>query len=383
MLIAAGRVVTSETVHRPGWVEIDAGRVRALGAGTPPRTPDRAYPEHTIVPGFVDIHVHGGGGSDYPDGDRGGALAARDAHRARGTTRTMASLVTADRASLLAQVERLAPLVAAGELGGIHLEGPWLSQKRAGAHDVAQLRAPDPAEIDALLAAADGAIRMVTIAPELPGALAAIERLVGAGVTVALGHTDADYEQTRAALAAGATVATHLFNAMPALHHREPGPILALLEDSRVTVELIADGTHLHPSLARWIAERVGDERVALVTDAMGAAACGDGDYRLGELAVEVRKGVAKLAGTETIAGSTVTMDVLFRIAAGAGSEAELRAAVRKTSTTPARAVGWADAGDLAPGLVADLVVLDPDLHVAAVFAVGQILGDAAALNAR
>ena len=371
-LITAARIVTSDAVLAPGWVEISDGRVVALGGGIPDRNPDRTFPDATLVPGFVDIHVHGGGGADYPDGTREQAFAARDAHRAHGTTRTMASLVTADAATLLERVHSLAALVAEGELGGIHLEGPWLSPERAGAHDPALLRAPDAAEIDALLAAGSGAIRMVTLAPELPVALAAVERFTAAGVVVAIGHTNADYDGTRRAIDAGATVATHLFNAMPPLHHRDPGPVLALLEDPRVTIELVADGTHLHPGLARWVEARTGADRVALVTDAMGAAACGDGEYRLGSLAVEVHGGVARLAGTDTIAGSTVTMDALFRGAVGAGSDAEWCAAVRMTATTPARTVGWSDVGDIAPGLVADFVALDPELRVAAVVCAGR-----------
>ncbi|MFC7766269.1 N-acetylglucosamine-6-phosphate deacetylase [Leucobacter soli] len=201
---------------------------------------------------------------------------------------------------------------------GIHLEGPWLSPVRAGAHAPGLLRHPDPRELDALLAAGRGRIRMVTIAPELPGALDAIRRIVDAGAVAAIGHTDADYETTRRAIDAGARVATHLFNAMRPLHHREPGPTLALMEDPRVSVELIADGVHLHPALVDGVRDAVGPDRVLLVTDAMDAAGYADGDYRLGELDVEVRGGIARLAGSDTIAGSTATMDAMFRAAAGA-----------------------------------------------------------------
>ena len=398
-VIAAGRVVTGTATHEPGWVEHAAGRVVAVGAGAPPREPVHDLgPETTLVPGFVDIHVHGGGGADYPSGEPAAARAARAAHRAHGTTRSMASLVAAAPEALRAQLAALAPLVADGTLGGVHLEGPWISPARAGAHDPAQLRHPDPAEIDALLAVAPGAVRMVTLAPELPGALDAIARFRAAGVVVAIGHTDADAATVRAAIEAGATVATHLFNAMPPLHHRAPGPVLALLEDPRVTVELIADGTHLDPALARWVAAQAGPDRVALVTDAMGAAGCGDGSYRLGALDVVVGDGVARLAGSDTIAGSTVTMDALFRAAAGWGapaagagaaspaalssaalsaaalSAAALQAAVRMTATTPARTVGWDDVGDLAPGRWADCVALDPDLRVIRVFSRGEAL---------
>ncbi len=374
-VLAAERVVTSSAVHAPGWVRIEGDTITAVGAGRPEGVDAgrvRDLGAAVLVPGFVDLHVHGGGGAGYPDGTADAARTARAAHLAHGTTATMASLVTAAPADLLAAVRTLAPLVAAGELRGLHLEGPWLSPARAGAHDPALLRDPAPAEIDALLEAGAGAIRMVTIAPELPGALDAIERLVTAGVIVAVGHTDADYDTTVRAIDAGATVATHLFNAMPPLHHRAPGPVLALCADPRVTVELVADGVHLHPALVDWTVRAVGADRAVLVTDAMGAACCGDGAYRLGPLDVEVSGGVARLAGSGTIAGSTTTMDALFRAHAlrdavpsgPAWTDDSLREAVRLTAVTPARVGGWSDIGDIAPGRRADLVVLDEGLRV-------------------
>lgn len=398
-VVTAARVVTGSAVLEPGWISVSRGTVTGIGEGRPAAEPVAGSSldlgDATLVPGFVDIHVHGGGGAGYTEGSEELALRARDAHLARGTTTSMASLVTDGPERLLAGVRMLRGLVASGAIRGIHLEGPWLSPARAGAHDRALLRAPDPGELDALLAAGElptlqNAISMVTIAPELPGAIAAIEHLVAAGVSVAVGHTDADYARVRRAIDAGATVATHLFNAMRPLHHREPGPILALLEDDRVSVELIADGTHLHPDLAAWAARLAGADRAMLVTDAMGAAACGDGEYRLGALDVEVSDGVARVAGTETIAGSTATMDALFRgwvehavgvgvhrgvrhgdrgrgRGGGAAVGAALRAAVRMASVNPARAMGWGDVGDLAVGKRMDAVVLDADLRVTGV----------------
>ena len=237
------------------------------------------------------------------------------------------------------------------------------------------MRDPTPAEIDALLAAGNGAIRMVTLAPERRGSDEAITRLVDAGVVVAVGHTDASYEQTRHAIDLGATVGTHLFNAMRPLHHREPGPALALLEDARVTVELIADGVHVHPAVVHATTEAAGADRVALVTDATAAAGLGDGEFRLGTTPVDVVEGVARVRGTSTIAGSTATMDRLFRAAAGFGSDpdAALAAAVRMTSTTPARALGLDGVGSLRVGAEANLVVLDQDLQVSAVMARGRL----------
>jgi N-acetylglucosamine-6-phosphate deacetylase len=195
----------------------------------------------------------------------------------------------------------------------------------------------------------------------------------------AVGHTDATYDQTRAAIRAGATMATHAFNAMRPVHHREPGPVLALLEDPRVTLELIGDGVHLHPALARHVLATAGADRVALVTDAMAAAGMPDGGYRLGSLPVEVVDGVARVAGTDTIAGSTATMDQLFRSAVADSHlhrDAALLVAVRQTSVSPARAVGLSELGladdGLAAGAAADLVVLDGDLTVTAVLRRGR-----------
>jgi N-acetylglucosamine-6-phosphate deacetylase len=372
-LIAAGTVVLERGVCDPAWVQTSGDRIVGCGAGAPPQPADVDLPDAVIVPGFVDIHVHGGGGATYTGGDAGEIERAAGFHREHGTTTTLASLVTASPADLLAAVRALAQSAREGVIAGIHLEGPWLSAAHCGAHDQTQLRDPSPAEIDALLAAGDGAIRMVTLAPERPGSDDAITRLIDAGVVVALGHTDADYEQTRHAIDLGATVGTHLFNAMRSLHHRQPGPALALLQDQRVTVELIADGIHVHPAMVNATIEAAGADRVALVTDATAAAGVADGEYRLGTVTVDVVERVARVRGTSTIAGSTATMDQLFGAVAGHGSDrnAALAAAVRMTSTTPARALGIDGAGRLDVGAEANLVVLQPDYRVSAVMAHG------------
>ncbi|MCV7088876.1 N-acetylglucosamine-6-phosphate deacetylase, partial [Mycobacterium interjectum] len=277
-LISAGAVVLDGAVSRPGWLEVSGGRILDCGAGPPPRPADEDFPDCVVAPGFIDMHVHGGGGASYTDAD--GVGTAAEFHLRHGTTTTLASLVTASPAELIGGVRALATATRRGTVAGIHLEGPWLSRARCGAHDPARMRDPEPAEIDAVLTAGGGAIRMVTLAPELPGALDAIRRFLDAGVVVAVGHTDATYQQTRRALAAGATVGTHLFNAMPPLHHREPGPALALLQDAGVTVELIADGVHVHPEVVRAVIRAAGPDRVALVTDAIAAAARDGGSAR-------------------------------------------------------------------------------------------------------
>jgi N-acetylglucosamine-6-phosphate deacetylase len=268
-------------------------------------------------------------------------------------------------------VRGLVEQVRSGLIAGIHLEGPWLSAHRCGAHDPGLLRDPQVDELTRVLDAGAGTIRMVTLAPERTGGLQAIRHIVDAGAVAAIGHTEATYEQTCAAIEAGATVGTHLFNAMRPIHHREPGPVIALLEDPRVTVEVIADGVHVNPALYRHVVRSAGPDRVSLVTDAMSAAGMADGAYTIGPLAVDVTDGVAHLAGTDTIAGSTATMDGLFRfavaqsIADGARDEA-LWLAVRQSSLNPARALGL-PCPVLQPGAKADLVVLDAELVVEAV----------------
>ncbi|GJF09326.1 N-acetylglucosamine-6-phosphate deacetylase [Mycolicibacterium cyprinidarum] len=369
MLITATTVATGWELLQPGWIELTGTTVRAVGAGPPPKPVDVDLGAATVVPGFVDTHVHGGGGADFSTADPAEAATAVQLHRRHGTTTLIASLVTADPAELLRQITELAVQTRAGTISGIHLEGPWLAAGRCGAHDASLLRDPDPEELERVLSAGAGTIRMVTLAPERAGALAAIGRVVDAGAVAAVGHTDATYEQTRAAISAGATVGTHLFNAMRPIHHREPGPVIALLEDRAVTVELITDGVHVAPPLYRHVCTSVGPDRVSLVTDAMAAAGMSDGDYRLGALAVNVVKGRARIAGTDTIAGSTATMDKLFRFAvthSGLPAGEALLPAVRQSSINPARALGLPRAG-LVAGADGDLVVLDADLAVTGV----------------
>ncbi|TDO14837.1 N-acetylglucosamine-6-phosphate deacetylase [Mycobacterium sp. BK086] len=364
MLVAARALLTGRELLRPGWIDVSGTTVRALGAGVPPRPADRDL--DTVAPGFVDTHVHGGGGADFSEATRDATAAAVNLHRRHGTTTLVASLVSAGPADLLHQVEVLGDLVHDGLIAGVHLEGPWLSVQRCGAHDPVLLRDPDPGELDEVLRAGAGTIRMVTLAPERLGGIAAIERIVEAGVVAAVGHTEATYEQTRTAIAAGATVGTHLFNAMRPIHHREPGPVIALLEDPRVTVELIADGVHVDAALYRHVARSAGSDRLSLITDAMAATGASDGHYQIGRMDVEVAGGVASLAGTATIAGSTATMDRVFRFAvtrSGLPRDEALLAAVRQSSLNPARALGL-PSPELTAGARADLVALDADLAV-------------------
>jgi N-acetylglucosamine-6-phosphate deacetylase len=372
LLLAAGRVVTPARSFAPGWLQVEGTRIAAVGAGAPDRSPDVDLPDSTVVPGFVDTHAHGGGGASFDGGDAAAVARAVASHRSHGTTTMLGSLVTDTPDGLATSACRLADLVEEGLLAGIHLEGPWLSEKRAGAHDPSLLSMPSAALVDRLVEAGRGHVRMVTVAPELPGGLDAIRRLTAAGVVAAIGHTEATYDEARAALDAGAAVGTHLFNAMRGLHHREPGPVAALLEHPDVYVELIADGVHVHPAML-GLAAAAKPHLTVLVTDAMAAAAAADGDYRLGRLDVTVRDGVARLT-SGAIAGSTATMASALRFAVRRAG-LSLEDAVRAATATPARLHGLARVGQLRPGYDADLVVLDEELAVRRVMRRGEWVG--------
>ncbi|MER7796292.1 amidohydrolase family protein [Microbacterium sp. NPDC096154] len=334
VLVSADRAIDADGADGPAWAVVDGGRIAQRGAGAPPREPDRRV--DALVPGFVDAHVHGARGVDFATvgADPAEAIAW---HASRGSTSLIASLATGSLDATRTRLAELAPLVRDGALAGLHLEGPFLSAGRRGAHNPELLRAPEPAAIDALLEAGRGAIRMITLAPELPGALEAVPRLVAAGVSVAIGHTEADADTVTRAVDLGASIVTHLFNGMPPLHHRSPGPVGVGLSDGRLTVELIGDGDHLDDRVLD-LALRDCAGRAMLVSDAMSAAGLGDGDYTLAGSRVIVREGVATLAGTPSLAGSTSSVsDAVERLLARG---ADLATIVELTAGVPARALG-------------------------------------------
>jgi len=373
------RVVTPDGVH-DGWLRVENGRVAALGTDAPsPDASGAPSPGETaagtghgevrdvggswVVPGLVDTHIHGGAGHAFPEGDPEGALATVRFNRGRGVTSLVGGLVAATPDDTLRQVAALAELCDAGELAGIYLEGPFIARSKCGAHDPDLLRDPDTAEFDRWVKAGRGHVRMVTVAPELPGALDLVGAAVSSGVVAAVGHTEATYEQTLAAFDAGATVATHLYNAMRPLNHRDPGPIAAALGDGRVTVELILDNVHVHPGAAGLVFAAAGAERVSLVTDAMSATGLGDGDYTLGDLRVRVSGGEARLVENGAIASSTIVLPQAVRNAVQ-GLGVGVAEAVRSASSVPAAALGLAGAGRVEVGGHADLLVLDGGLAV-------------------
>ncbi|MFD5386608.1 N-acetylglucosamine-6-phosphate deacetylase [Streptomyces sp. NPDC127074] len=381
-VLTGARVVLPGGVVDNGRVTVEGTRITAAGsaadtASGPGEEAEGALdlPGRWIVPGFVDLHVHGGGGASFSAGTPEESLTAIRTHRLHGTTTMLASTVTGDLDDLARQAAVLSELVEQGELAGIHFEGPFISPHRCGAHQPSLLRAPDPADVRKLVDAARGTARMMTLAPELPGGLESVRLLADSGVLAAVGHTDSTYEATREAVEAGATVATHLFNAMPSLLHRAPGPIAALLEDERVTIELINDGTHLHPAMLELAFHRAGADRVAFITDAMGAAGMNDGRYPLGPMEVEVTDGVARISDGPTagsIAGSTLTLDRAFQRAVTIDG-LSVAETVRALSATPARLLGIADrVGSLEAGKDADLVVLDDDFQLRGVMRRGS-----------
>ncbi|MFF9626330.1 N-acetylglucosamine-6-phosphate deacetylase [Streptomyces griseosporeus] len=361
LVLSGATVVLPTGPVEAGQVIVDGTRIAATA---PADAQVVDVTGHYLVPGFVDLHNHGGGGASFTSGTVEEVLAGIATHRRHGTTTLVASTVTGDMDFLTHRAGLLSELAEQGDIAGIHFEGPFISPCRKGAHSEELLRDPDPTEVRKLVDAARGHAKMVTLATELPGGIDSVRLLAEHGVIAAIGHTDATYEQTVEAIDAGATVATHLFNAMPALGHRAPGPIAALLEDERVTVELINDGVHLHPAALELAFHHAGADRVAFITDAMDAAGFGDGRYMLGPLEVEVADGVARLVEGGSIAGSTLTLDRAFKRAVTVDG-LPVEAAVAALSANPARLLGLADRiGSLEPGKDADLVLLDEQFEV-------------------
>ena len=393
-LVIRATVVTPAATLPGGWVQVRGERIAAVGDGPlpPGAGPEADLGALVLAPGFVDVHVHGGAGGQAAGGDPG-AVAEQVArasrfHATHGTTCLVATTVSDTPQRLLATVagvrRAMTDPATGAVVAGVHLEGPWLSPARRGAHDPATLRLPDPAELFALIDAAGGAVRLLTIAPELPGAEAVIAAAIDRGVVVSIGHTEATWAQARAAFHAGARHLTHLGNAMPGIDRRDPGPIGAALTDERVTVEVIADGQHVHPALLA-LAAAAAPERLVAITDAISATGLTDGAHRLGELDVTVARGRAVLTDHPgTLAGSVLTMDraVATLIAAGIAPADAIRAA----TATPARVLVHAEdpapRGALAPGHRADLVVLDGGWAAVATVVGGRVVHDPGGLLA-
>jgi N-acetylglucosamine-6-phosphate deacetylase len=387
-VLSAKRVATPSEILEDGFVVVEGGSVREVGRGDPPaRATHVDLGDMLIAPGFIDVHVHGGGGAQVN-------CATRDEveesvrrmavfHAQHGTTALVATTVSDSPEALRAAVEGVAAVTR--DPGGVtapgavvlgsNLEGPWISRSRAGAQFVGALRRPSVAEFDDLFKRAAGTLRIVTLAPELDGALDLVGAAVSAGVVASIGHTDADYATAKTAFDAGARLATHLFNAMAPIHHRRPGPVTAALADDRVSLEIIADGVHIHPALISLVAT-VAPERLVLMTDAIGATGTAPGRHRLGPLEVQVANGRAVLVGhEETVAGSVLTMDRALALTVQVAG-VPLLTALQATSLHPAKVLGERGKGRLEPGADADMVVLDDDLALVGTIIGGQVVHD-------
>jgi N-acetylglucosamine-6-phosphate deacetylase len=387
-VLSARRVATPDEIVQDGFVVVEGGSVREVGRGLPAAgaaTVDLG--DMLIAPGFIDVHVHGGGGAQVNCATREevGTSVRQMArfHAQHGTTALVATTVSDSPEALRAAVEGVAAVTrlsatAAGHgacVLGSNLEGPWIARSRAGAQYPGALRPPSIAEFDELVDRAEGTLRIVTLAPELEGAMDLIAAARSAGVVASIGHTDADHATAKAAFDAGARLATHLFNAMAPIHHRRPGPVAAALADERVSLEIIADGVHIHPALISLVAT-VAPERLVLMTDAIGATGTVPGRHRLGPLEVQVANGRAVLVGhEETVAGSVLTMDRALWLAVEVAG-VPLLVALQATSLHPARVLGEQRKGRLAAGADADMVVLDSDLALVATIVGGRVVHD-------
>lgn len=378
-MLLTGRLVLPGGVVEDGAVVVEGDRISYCGErGAVPgswaalRSPEGWPHQATLLPGLVDLHCHGGAGGEFGPDAHSAHLAVAHHHRA-GTTSVVGSLVSAPAEVLLAGAAALAPLVASGELAGIHLEGPFLSMTRRGAQDPAALLDADLDLVDALVAAAGGGLLHLTFAPERDPSGSLPAALAGHGVLGALGHTDADHATCARALRAvlgggvrgGLPLVTHLFNGMPPLHHRAPGPVAAALGAAargEAVVELIADGVHLDGATVQLVFDVVGPAGIALVSDAMSASGLADGDYTLGGRQVQVRGREARLAEGGSLAGGVSTLlDQVRWCVTELGID--LVDAVAAAALTPARALSLTGVGSLTPGSRADVLVVDEELE--------------------
>jgi N-acetylglucosamine-6-phosphate deacetylase len=383
--IYASRILTPQEEISDGVIVVEGSRIASIGHRDEIRVPagaiDYVATGSTVVPGFLDLHVHGAGGHDVMEAsphalDRITSTVARS-----GTTSMVATTVSAPVDVTCSSLEGVARYIRsheeptedggplAAEILGIHLEGPFISNLRRGVHPADAIAEPSVEILGRLLEASDGLVKILTLAPELPGAIRLIESAVAAGIVVSLGHTDADYEQSRAAIEAGARHAAHTFNAMRPFSHRDPGVIGAILTDPLVTAEIIADGVHVAGPAIQILVGTKGFDTVLLVSDGIAATGMPDGSYRLGNFEVSVQGGVCRNAEGK-LAGSTLTLDRALRYVVALG--VPLLEAVRMATVLPARRLGLAGKkGILTVGADADLVVLTEELRVRGVMTRG------------
>ncbi len=358
-------------------ITIDGTHIQAIGNSSDDPAAGIDATDMLVMPGFIDVHTHGGGGSNLHTSDPEEIHAYARWAPETGVTAFLIGVVgtpgTLPSAQLRAAVQAIDSWTFGAEPLGIHLEGPYINVHRRGAHMESWLRLPDVAEIEQVLALTQGHLRLITLAPELPGAADMIRRLVEAGVTVSIGHSDATYEQTQEAIQLGIIHATHCCNAMRPLHHRYPGPLGAVVQAPQVYGELIADGLHVHPAMMNIIVKSLGPQRTIVITDALSAAGIPDGSFTFAGQVAQVVRGVARLSDG-TITGSVLTMDQALRnILQMTG--VSLQEAVGMLTLNPARAAHVAERkGRLQAGCDADLVILDRALALQATLSQGTVV---------
>jgi N-acetylglucosamine-6-phosphate deacetylase len=374
------KLVTPEGVLNDGWIKLADGRIEALGSGSAAAVSGEAQAIDGgggwVLPGFIDVHVHGGAGHDFMDADEEGLREITKFHASHGTTGILATSLTASRDELTGVLDRVSRFMAGSmpyaQVLGVHFEGPFVSDKWKGAQNPDYILPPQLEWLEEWVRCYPGIIRIQTLAPEAEGALDYIERLDSHGIVPACGHTDATYAQIIAAADRGLRHAVHTFNAMRPYHHREPGTVGAVLTDDRIFAEVIADGHHVHAAGIEMLRRAKGPERVILVTDAMAAAGMPDGDYRLGGLPVTMTCGVARLTHSGNLAGSTLTMIESLRHMVREIS-VPIADASRMASGNPARQLGIDSVtGTLEAGKRADVLLLSDQLELERIWIGGR-----------
>ncbi len=374
MLTLSNAAIYTPTHYLPqATVVVDRGRIKRISQGKSSK--GESLEGYTIIPGFVDTHIHGYGGWDTNDATKDSLLAMAEGLVRHGITGFLPTTVTTSYQNLLACARATSKAIQAQSEGvggariiGLQLEGPFINPKKKGAQNPDYIQRPNWEALEAIHQAGNGCVRALTIAPELTGAFSVIEQATAAGWIVSLGHSNATYDEGMQAIVAGATRATHLFNAMAPLHHRQPGLVAACLESPQVFVELIADLVHVAPPLLRLTRQIVGAQRAVLITDSISATELPNGAHSLGGLTVTVENHVARLEDG-TLAGSTLTMDraVLNVTAIGV----PFREALMMATAVPARSIGER-IGTIQPGGVADFLVLNEDLSISRVYVAGH-----------
>lgn len=375
-ILLRGRVVLPDGVMEDGMVVIRGERLEYVGPASqfPVDEPVKRHPGF-LWPGLIDLHVHGAGGSDVMDGTPAALRTISEILARHGVTGFLATTVTMDKAHLeraMSNVAEQAPLLRRGaEILGIHLEGPWICPQYRGAQNPEFIRNPEPGDADWAWEASRGWLRLVTLAPERPGAGELIRQLVRKGVIASAGHTGASYEEMMEAVEAGVSHVTHCFNGMTGLHHRRPGAAGAALLDDRLIVELICDGHHVHPAVVRLLAKVKGPDRLILISDGIRAVDQPEGVYELGGLPVFIRDGKAMLEDG-SLAGSLLTLDEAVRKMARY-AKVPLWEAVRMASLIPARRLGLdGETGSLETGKLANVVLTDEECRVCRVWIRGR-----------